>query len=277
MRAPALFAALALTALPAFAQQQLELPRPSPNAKVSQWVGVTEITVDYSSPGVRGRNVFNDVVPAGKVWRAGANAATKVTFSKDVQVGSAKVPAGSYSFFAIPGGDQWTLILNKNPTANEGQYKDAEDAARVTVKPERIPARERLAYLFADTTDSATQLQLEWAAVRVALPIQAFTEAQVKASLGQLETGGWRPYNNAARYLLDSKKDPETALRLVDQSIGLHEDWLNVWTKAQLLHAAGKKAEAHKLAEKALALGQAGKPDQFFFADDVKKAVSDWK
>ena len=271
----AVLALTALTALPAFAQQ-LELPRPSPNAKVSQWVGVTEITVDYSSPGVRGRKVFPDVAPYGKVWRAGANAATKITFSKDVQVGGTKVPAGTYSFFAIPGQEQWTLILNKNANANTDQYKESEDVARATVKAERIPARERLAYLFADSTDSATNLQLEWAESRATLPIQAFTDAQMKASIGQLETGGWRPYTQAARYLLEAKKDPETALRLIDKSIALHEEWLNVWTKAELLHAAGNKAEAHKLAERAQTLGQA-KPDQFFFAADVKKAVNDWK
>lgn len=267
--------AAAFCALPATAQQ-LELPRPSPNAKVSQMVGVTDVALEYSSPGVKGRNVFADVAPVGKLWRAGANSATKITFSKDVQIGSTKVPAGSYSIFAIPGREQWTWIVNKNPTAQANQYKEADDAVRATVKPEQIPARERLAFLFSDTTEDGTRLDLEWADLRASLPIRAFTADQVKANIQQLETGLWQMPNSAARYLFESKKDPQTALRLVDRSIALQEHWYNVWTKAELLHAAGKQGEAHKLAERAQELGaKAGQG--FFFADEVKKAVTDWK
>src|ERR1700684_4524258 len=107
-----LFVCLAafLIAVPALAQQ-LDLPRPSPFAKTVQTVGLTEISIDYSSPGVKGRKIWGEVVPYGQVWRTGANMATKITFSKEVTVGTTTVPAGSYAFFAIPTADSWTLIL----------------------------------------------------------------------------------------------------------------------------------------------------------------------
>jgi hypothetical protein len=271
-----LAAGLALYAAPALAQQ-LELPRPSPSAKVSQTVGLTEVTVEYSSPAVKGRKVFGGLVPLGELWRTGANAATKITFSKDVTIADKPVPAGSYALFTIPGAakDGWTVILNKNPNqGGTGQYKQDLDLLRTTVKPQTIPLRERLTFLFSNTTESTTSLDLEWETTRVALPIKANTDAQVAQNIKGLEENSWRPYNNAARYLLESKKDPEQAMRLVDRSLSLREDWLNVWTKAQLL-AQKNKAEACTLAQKAKALGD--KSEQFFFADDVKKALAEWK
>src|ERR1700736_3049267 len=135
---PAVLACLSLLALPASAQ--LQLPRPSPSAKISQPVGLTAISVDYSSPAVRGRKIWAPVVPYGEVWRTGANQATKVTFSKDVTVGGTAIPAGSYAFFAIPGPADWTLILNKD--FNQGgaeSYKKELDLVRVQVRPKEIP------------------------------------------------------------------------------------------------------------------------------------------
>ncbi len=256
--------------------QQLDLPRPSPNAKVSQVVGLTDVAVEYSSPGVKGRKIWGGVVPLDQVWRTGANAATKVTFGKDVTVGDKKVPAGSYSLFTIPGNDSWTVILNKNATASTRDYKQDQDAARITVKPEAMASsRERLAFLFSNTTESATSLDIEWEKLRVSIPIKADTDTQVVAALKGLDENAWRPWNSAARYLMEEKKDLDGAMKHVERSLSLHEDWLNVWTKAQILAAKGKKKEALALAEKANTLGQ--KAEYFFFSDEVKKALTDWK
>lgn len=256
--------------------QQLELPRPSPTAKVSQMVGLTEISVDYSSPAAKGRKVFGGLVPFGQLWRTGANAATKITFSKDVTIEDKPVPAGTYALFSIPTATGWTLILNKNP--NQGgteQYKQDLDLARFSVKAQASAMRERLTFLFSNTTDSTTSLDLEWEKVRVSLPIKAGTDAQVAANIKGLETGAWRPWNSAARYLLESKKDLDQALGLIDRSLSLKEDWFNTWTKAQIVAAKGKPAEACPLAQKAQSLGE--KSDSFFFAAEVKKAIADWK
>lgn len=256
--------------------QQLELPRPSPMAKVSQVVGITEVAVEYSSPAVKGRKVWGGIVPLGELWRTGANQATKVTFSKDVTIADKPVPAGTYALFTIPGKDSWTVIFNKNANqGGTGQYKQDLDIARFTAKPLPAAHRERLTFVFTDTSEVATTLDLEWEKVRLAIPIKAGTEAQVAANIKGLEDNSWRSFNSAARYLLESKKDYDHALQLVERSLAQKEDWLNVWTKAQLTAAKGKPADGCQLGQKAKALGD--KSDSFFFADEVKKALADWK
>lgn len=260
---------------PAFAD--LDLPRPSPFAKVSQTVGLTDISVDYSSPGVKGRKIWGTLVPYEKIWRAGANNLTKVTFGRDVNIVGKPVPAGTYAFFVIPGKTQWTLVFNKDltqPGTGSG-YKQELDQLRVLVKPQAIPIRERLAYQIVDFDDTKATLTLEWERVRLSVPIKIDTDAQVQASLKTFAEEEWRPWNNAARYELESKKDYDAGLGLVEKSIAKKETWLNVWTKAQLLAAKGKYKEAYPLAQKANELGT--QSAQFFFADDVKKALAEWK
>src|SRR5262250_2592065 len=139
--------------------QQLDLPRPSPLGKVSQVVGLTEIAVEYSSPAVRGRKIFGEVVPYDKLWRTGANSATKITFSRDVSVAGKPVPSGTYAIFTIPGKNEWTVILNKNPDqGGTDQYKQELDALRFTAKPKSISHREHLTFTFGDFNDNGATL-----------------------------------------------------------------------------------------------------------------------
>jgi hypothetical protein len=263
-------------AAPAYAQQ-LELPKLSPNAKVTQTVGLTDISVEYSSPAVKGRKIWGGVVAYDKLWRAGANSVTKVSFSRDVKIDGKPVAAGSYAFFVIPGAASWTLILNKDlnqPGIGSG-YKQELDVLRVSVKPQAVAMRERLAYQVIDFDDFHATLALAWEKIRVGLPIAVDTDAQVQAALKSLENDGWRAWNSAARYELESKKDFDAGLLLVEKSLQMKEEWLNVWTKAQLLAAKGKHKEAYPLAVRANELGQ--KSEMFFFAADVKKALEEWK
>ena len=149
-------------------------PDASPLARVSQRVGAGEISVEYSRPGVKQRKIWGDLVPHGKLWRTGANASTKITFSKPVLVGGKPVPAGTYSVLTIPAEKSWTLILNKN-TAVRGSlenYKQQEDIVRVNVTTAKIPHRERLTFIFSDVTSDAVTLDLEWEQLRVSIPIK---------------------------------------------------------------------------------------------------------
>ena len=272
-----LAAAIAVAALAHSASaQQLELPRPSPNAKVSQVIGVTEVSVDYSSPGVKGRKIWGGVVPYNKVWRAGANSATKITFAKDVTIEGKPVAAGSYAFFVLPTPTRWTLILNKDPKqAGIFGYKKEDDVLRVEVKPQPAPMRERLAYSFSNFNDAGGALDLEWEKVRVSLPIKVETDAQVAASIKGLQSGGWSPWAQAARYELDQKHF-DSGMELVDTSIKLKETWLNDFVKAQLLAARGNYKEALPLAQKAKQLG--GKEgENFYLKGDVETALKTWK
>src|SRR5687767_4324468 len=135
-------------------------PKPSPPGKATQTIGTTEITVEYSSPGVKNRKVWKDLVPAGKMWRTGANSSTKVTFNKEVTVGDKAVPAGTYALLTIPSPKSWTVVLNKATDigGNMEKYKQELDVARLDVKPKAIPHRERLTFMFSDFTDTAGNL-----------------------------------------------------------------------------------------------------------------------
>jgi hypothetical protein len=260
--------------------QQIELPRPSPTAKITQTVGLTELSIDYSSPRVNGRKVWGTVVPYGQVWRAGANLATKLTVSRDVTIGTTKVPAGSYALFVIPQKQGvWTVIINKDAQQPGAfNYKAELDAVRVDVKPTAIANKERLAYSFDDfATQNAVSIVLEWEKVRLALPVKLGTDAQVSAGVKSAEETAWAPFNQAARYMLEQKKDYDAGLPLVDRSLAIAEVWNNDWTKAQLLAAKGNYRQALPLAEKADQLGSAGPADKYGAKDDVKKALSDWK
>lgn len=275
MRIALCLLAVAALAAPASAQQ-VELPRPSPNAKASQFIGVTEVAVDYSSPGVKSRKIWGGVVPYDKVWRAGANGPTKISFSKDVTIDGKPVAAGSYVLFVQPSATKWTLILNRDPkNAGVFGYDKANDVLRVDVKPQPIAMRERLIYTFSNMTDAQGNLDLEWEKVRASLPIKVHTDEQVAASVKQLENGGWSPWANAARYELEAKNYDE-GMKLVETSLRIKETFLNVFVKAQLLAARGNYKEALPLAEKAKELGDK-EGDGFFLKDDVNAALKTWK
>lgn len=270
------FAVLCAFGASAALAQQLDLPRPSPLGKVSQVVGLTEISVEYSSPAVKGRTIWGGLLKYDELWRTGANSATKLSFSKDVSIDGKPVPAGSYALFTIPGKTAWTIILNKN--FNQGgtrEYKQDLDVLRFQVKPVAIPHRERLTFVIADFSDDTATIDLEWEKLRVSIPVKLATSEQAAANIKAATDGAWRPFNAAAHYLYETKKDYDGALALADKSLSLKEDWQNLWTKAQILAAKGKYKEARVLAEKADALG--AKAEFFFAKDEVKKALAEWK
>ncbi|MCA9557516.1 MAG: DUF2911 domain-containing protein, partial [Myxococcales bacterium] len=273
---PAAFLAATLAlALPA-AAQDLKLPAPSPLAQVMQTVGTTSITVTYSSPGKKGRDIFGGLVPFDKLWRTGANAATTIEFTTDVKVGGKPVPAGKYAIFSIPKKDTWTVILNKNPNQGGTNSYDAKlDQARIDVKPESSPARERMTFLFRDTQDGGTTLDLDWAGTRVSLPITVDTDALSKKGIADYQSGSSRGLANAARYMADTAKDLDAALKLIDASLVVEQTWFNTWLKADFLARKGDYKAAYPLAEQAYAMGQ--KADYFFWKDQVEKALKDWK
>jgi hypothetical protein len=272
-----LVAAAALTLASANASAQLDLPRPSPSAKVSQVIGLTEITVDYSSPAVKGRPIWGALVPYEQMWRTGANQATKITFSRDVTFGDKPVPAGTYALFTIPSKGAWTVILNKkaDQSGTARDYKADLDLVRFQAHPKPAPHRERMTFLFSDFTDDKGTLDLEWDKLHVSIPIRVDTEEQALANITKGIDGAWRTYANAARYLGETKKDYDTGLKYIDQSIGLKTDWFNLWIKATLLAGKGKTKDAIALGEKAYELGQ--KADFFFLEPEIKKTLAEWK
>lgn len=260
----------------ALAQGAFDLPQLSPKARVEQRVGVTDFAVDYSSPGVKGRKIWGGVVAYDKAWRAGANQSTTLTASRDFKLGATSVKAGKYSVFMIPGEKSWTVILNAD--VNAGQNHDAKkDVARETVTPERLAQpRERLTYLFADTTDDKTALDLEWESLRVRVPLTVDTRGHVEAAIKTATADAWRPHFMSANYLFQTG-DVKRALPLVQQSIKIKSTYRNEWLHAQILMKTGKKAQAKAAAQRALRLGPGDPVFESFFKGEITKTVAAWK
>jgi len=255
---------------------KVELPRPSPKGSVTQTVGTTDISVAYSSPAVKGRKIWGEVVPFDKVWRAGANECTKLTVSTPISIEGKPLAAGSYCVFLLPQKSGWTFILSKNlEQAGSDEYKQSEDALRVPATVSTVPLRERMAFTVIDFDDEKGTLAMEWETQRVAVKFTTGTKDRVLAQIRALKSDDWAQYSASARYLLSANTEPALAMQLVDHSIKLKETWNNVWVKAQLLHAAGKNSEALALAQKAQTMGKAS--SNFFAADDVAKALVSWK
>lgn len=253
----------------------LDLPAPSPAAEVSQVIGATKVSVKYSSPGKKGRTIWGKLVPYGELWRTGANGATTLQLSNDVMIGNQSVPAGTYSLFTIPGKKQWTVIINKNPKqGGTRQYNKDLDQARFVVKPVKAGPRERLTFVFSDTTDSSSSLDLLWDRLRVSLPITIDTAALVTTSIKGYANSASRSLARAAMYYADNK-DLTQARTLIDASISIEGSWFNLWIKADLLAKQGNYKAAYPLAEQAYELGE--KAEYFFWKDKVKKALTDWK
>lgn len=270
-----LLAALGALTMTSHAHAELRLPTPSPKAKVFQSVGVTDISLEYSSPGVKGREIFGKLVPFGKLWRTGANSATTITFSDKVMVGGKAVPAGTYSVFSIPNKKAWTLILNKNAKQGGTRKYDAKlDAVRIELKPTAIPKRERMTFIFANTTDATTHLHLEWDKVRLAVPVTVATAALSVKNIGKATGHTSRLLANAARYYAGNKQ-VDKALSYINRSIAVEESWFNLYLKSQYLAEKKQYKQAIPLAEKAWKLGL--KADYFFWKDQVKKSIADWK
>lgn len=270
---------LSTGATPAAAQTAPAMPQPSPHARVEQQVGVTDFSVEYYSPGVKGRKIWGALVPFDQVWRTGANQATKLVASNDFKLAGKAVPAGTYAVYTIPGKSSWTVILSTDVNAwGAYSYNAKNDVARVQVKPQTLPApRERMTFLFSDTTDGGTNLDLEWEKLRIRMPIEVETRAQVMAGIDKSLAEAWRPHFVSARYLLENEGDLKKALEYVNTSIAIKPTWWNQWVKAQILAKSGDKKGAVASGQEALQLGKGDQTFERFFKPQVEKAIGSWK
>jgi Protein of unknown function (DUF2911) len=255
---------------------EVELPRDSPASRVFQQVGLTDIEVEYASPAVKGRAIWGGVVPYDKPWVVSPNQPTTIRFSKDVQIAGTSVPAGTYRLSAIPGKAEWMLLFGKLAAANGGHAPKVEgEELRVKVRPKTAPPREHLTFLFSDFSDDKATLDLEWAKLRVSIPIATNTTQQVLAGIDQLDDT-WRSYANAARFMLETRKDFDAGLKYADRSLALKEDWYTYWIKAALLAAKHDYKDAVVQGERAYELGQKV-GDGFTLGPELTRSLADWK
>jgi hypothetical protein len=247
------------------AKAQLNTPQPSPAAKISQAVGLGEITVSYSRPSMKGRVIFGDLVPYGALWRTGANAATKFTFSEDVTIGGKTVPKGDYSLFTIPNQNSWVIIFNKNATAQTNNYKQEEDVVRFEVKPESLPTPvESFTINFADIKPNSAVVEIMWEKTAVRFRIETEVDskvmAQIQRALDPKKDAGL--YYQIASYLYDNNKDQVLAYDLITKSVDMQPQYWTVHLKAKIEYKLGKFKEAIATAERSMAMAkEAGNND----------------
>ncbi len=266
-------AAIFLTFSVAGAQQKMF--QISPAATVSQTVGVTDITVTYHRPGVKGRKIWGGLVPYNKVWRAGANEATMVSFSDDVTIAGTQVKAGSYSFFVIPTEGDWTVIFNTQPQWGAFRYDSTKDVLRCSIKPEMVWNEEWLSYSFSNLTASSVTLVLRWEKIALPVPIEVNTEAILAKANKAAFSMSWQQYTNYALFCLNSKTNWDKGMEAVNQSIAINENASNLRMKAELLAQSGKVDDAISVAEKAITVGKAANPR--FDPSEIEDLLTQWK
>lgn len=275
--------ALAMTlALPLGAQApapQLKTPRASQKQVVTQTVGFTDITITYSRPGVKGRQIFGGLVPYGTVWRTGANEATTISFSDDVAINGQPLPKGTYSLHTIPGKDQWTIIFNKvDKQWGSFTYDQAQDALRVTAKPHGDEAHEWLTFEFPEVGADSATVAIKWANVAVPFTVGTNTTQKVladaRAAVAAAKDTDWQTPLRAAQYAIENRVGLEEAGKWLDQSIKANENIRNLFEKARMQAMAGDRTAAIATAQKAIA--KAGPKD----ADEVHEiehSIASWQ
>jgi hypothetical protein len=237
----------------------LDLPRQSQRAEVSQRIGVTDITISYHRPLVNDRKVWGDLVPYGKVWRAGANENTTITFSDPVQIEGKPLDKGTYGLHMIPSADEWTIIFSKNSTSwGAFTYDEKEDALRVTAKPQPADMHNALTYDFDQLKPDSAVVELEWEKIavpfKVSVDVHNVVEASLKKQLRNLSQYTWISWDEAANYFLTEKIALDDALTYANKSIENEDRYDNEMTKSQLLKALNRKDEAAIAQKKALDL-----------------------
>ncbi len=237
----------------------LELPRDSQHATVTQRIGLTDVTISYSRPLVKGRKIFGALVPYGDVWRAGANENTTVEFTDPVTIEGQPLAKGIYGLHMIPGENEWTVILSKNSSSwGSFTYNQKEDALRVTVKPEASEAHETLAYDFDAVTPDSAVATLRWDRVAVPFKIgvnaKEIVAAKIKLQLRNLAQYTWEGWDEGATQLLTYKTDLPEALEYADRSIRVEKRFENLTTKANVLEAMDRKNDAAPIRAEALAM-----------------------
>jgi len=237
----------------------LDLPLQSQRAQISQRIGITDVTIDYHRPLANDRKVWDGLVPYGKVWRAGANENTTITFSDPVQIEGKALDKGTYGLHMIPTANEWTIIFSKNATSwGSYSYDQSEDALRVNVKPVAANMHNALTYDFDQLQPNSTVIDLEWEKVavpfKVSVDVHSVVEADLKKQLRNLSQYTWMSWDDAANYLLAEKIDLKEALNYSDKSIEIEDRYDNELTRSKVLAALDRKEDAAAAQKKALDL-----------------------
>ena len=268
-----------LLAVSVVGYSQIETPQPSPTAKMEQKVGLTDVTLEYSRPSMRGRTIFGDLVPYGKVWRTGANSNTKITFSDDVTIDGQTLKAGSYAIYTIPNEKSWDVIFytDTNNWGTPQTWDDSKVAAKVTANVYDMPMKiDTFTMTFDHLSNSGATLGMLWENVYVGVPFSVPTDNKVLANINDVMSGNptANDYFAAAVYYLQELKDIKTAKEWIDKAMSMTEKPAYWQLRQQSLIYAkfGDKKGAIEIAKKSLAGAEkAGNQDYVKMNNDSLK------
>jgi len=259
-----LFAISALLCLQTRAQQ-VKTPAPSPPQYVKQDFGLSNIELSYSRPGIKGRNIFGDLVPYDKVWRTGANQATTITFGDEVTIGGKKIPAGKYGLLTIPGANDWTIIITRQlDVTNPADYKQDQDVVRATAGSQQLPFPvETFSIMFNNVTSNSLSLDLIWDRTIVSLPISTDIDSRIMAQIDNAMNKDNHPYFTAGLYYMENGKDLNKALEWLNKAVEQNPAFYVVYQKARCQAKLGKKQEAIATAKKSIELSKQANNSDF--------------
>ena len=266
---------LALVAMSFATFAQVQTPAPSPLAKVEQMVGLTTVSLEYSRPGVKGRAIFGDLVPFDKIWRTGANQATKITFSDDVTLEGKEVPAGTYAIYSMPGKSEWTVMIYKDLSigGNVSKYDEAQELTRFTVKPEALDREVESMTMFIDhLRNDGAHIYLAWAKTQISMKLDVNTDKAVMASIDRTLAGpAYLDYYRSAVYFYEADKDVDKAMEFITKANEMNPDkyWVMTWM-ARIQAKKGDKKAAMATSKKAKELAEkAPNPDYVKINEDL--------
>lgn len=270
-----LFTLLGCIFLSSAAQQQPQrMLRVSPYASVSQTIGITDVTITYHRPGVKGREIWGKLVPYGSVWRAGANNATVFSFADDVQINGTMLKAGKYSFFTVPGEKEWKIIFNSAADQwGAYNYDSTKNVLTFSVQPGQTTHEEWLSYSFSDLSITSAKVSLRWEKLSVSFVVTTNTEENIQLTESTLTSQAATQAALLARYSFDNKSDYERGMRAIDRAIALNPSYGNFSLKAQMLAQQDRFADAVKSAEQAVEIGKKAGSN----TGGLEKMMIDWK
>ncbi|MFN0149445.1 MAG: DUF2911 domain-containing protein [bacterium] len=259
---------------------ELMLPRTSPKAQVMQTVGLTDVTITYCRPGVKGRAIWGELVPYDQVWRTGANEATAITFSTDVKVNGQALKAGTYSLHTIPTKGAWTVIFNTEVDQwGSYAYNDSADALRIQATPQPHEFTEWMQFSLPSIAVEKATIALDWENLRVPFEIEVSTVelalASARAAMAALEPDDNGTAHRCASFAFQNDVAHAEAAEWIDKALAIKPTWFSLRLKADMMAKAGKTAEAIGFAERAIAAAKAdGPPDE---VTKLEKQVAAWK
>ncbi|HLT49702.1 MAG TPA: DUF2911 domain-containing protein [Aequorivita sp.] len=272
-----LFSALILTV---GIQAQITTPQPSPFQKIEQKVGLTDVTLEYSRPSMKGRTIFGGLVPYDAMWRTGANANTKITFSENVEIGGKSVKAGSYAIFTKPGASNWEVYFysDTNNWGSPEKWDDSKVAAQVSVQAYPMPMNiETFTMSFDELKNDSAMLGILWEKTYVGVPIKFGTDKAVSDNIQKVMNGpSANDYYAAAVYYLETGKDINQAKTWIDKSINMNKEpaFWQLRQKSLIYAKAGDKKGAIEAAKKSMELAKTAGNNDYVALN--QKSLKEW-